>query len=225
MLSVRFNSKEINKILKNSVNYSEGFIESVESQQTNLNKRLGEFTEKALGKYIDTKARIEPKAFHHIYEWNKVGVESERLFNIKSVATRTSIRITGNFLPSKTKSATSKEPFVNKASIMEAGFAIDISPKNSNYLVFEVDGETVFTTNSVYVEHPGGIEVEKSFGKAFESFFDNYFTNGLLKDFIKELSTAREFENLFPQGAKSGGKSLGKKAGMKYMNINGLEIE
>ena len=54
---------------------------------------------------------------------------------------------------------------------MENAIAIEISPKNSNVLVFEDNGETIFTANSIYIAHPGGPKVENGF-ELIGQFFD-----------------------------------------------------
>lgn len=212
-------------MLENAVSYSYGFLEGTETDQIIFNKRLGEFTVDALGKYIDSRARANPNAFHHIYEWNATGQESSRLFRIKSTASKRIIKFSGEFLKSKSISENSKEPFSDKATIMENGIGITIEPKSSNVLAFEMDGETVFTTKAIYIDHPGGEEVAGSFGNAVEDFFSSYFTNALLKPFIQSLSNPKEYNEMFPSGVKNGGKSTGVKAGKKYMNSAKAVIE
>jgi hypothetical protein len=224
MLAVKVDAINLGNILKNSVNYSNGFIEGVELEKIEFNRILGGYTVEALGKYIDAKARMNPNALHHVYEWDCVGQSNSRLFNFSVNATQSNISITGKFLPSKTMSSTSMQTFPDKANVMENSIAITIKPKRSDVLVFEADGETVFTRNSIYIEHPGGDEVAGSFGNTVDDFFNNYFTNSLLRPFIEKLSTAKEFSENFAQGTKSG-KSVGVKAGRKYFDISGVVIE
>jgi hypothetical protein len=107
---------------------------------------------------------------------------------------------------------------------MENAIAITISPKNSEVLVFEDEGETVFTMNSVYIANPGGDAVAGSFGKATEDFFSNYFTNALIKPFMRELEIPRDFSQNFASGTK-GGRSIGVKAGKRYIRSAGMVIE
>jgi hypothetical protein len=224
VLYAKFDSKEINRILGNTVSYSYGFLDGIDMDQIWFNQKLGEFTVDAFGKYMDSRARVNPQAFHHIYEWNQVGKESGRLFELKAKASKRIINFNGKFLASKTTSNTSTEPFRNKANVMENAIAITIAPKNSDVLVFEYEGETVFTMNSIHIENPGGDEVAGSFGKATEDFFSNYFTNALLRPFIKELEIPKEFAQSFSSGTRSG-KSAGVKAGKRYIRSAGMVIE
>lgn len=224
MLRVKFDSKQINNILENAVSYSYGFLDGAEIDQILFNKRLGEYTSEALKLYIDAQARGNPDAFHHVYEWGSTGDKNARLFEIKSSASKRIITFTGNFLQSKIPSPTSDKVFYDKASVMENGIEVVVEPKFSEVLSFEVDGDMVFTTNSIFIANPGGIEVEGSFGKAVESFFDVYFTKSLLRPFMKKLSNPIEFSQSFAAGAKVG-RSAGISAGKRYMRSAGSIIE
>jgi len=224
VLYAKFDSKQVNEILGNAVSYSYGFLEGVEMNQIEFNRKLGEFTVDVFGKYMDSRARVNPQAFHHIYEWNQVGNEGARLFELKSKASKRVINFTGKFLPSRTVSDGSSEPFKDKANIMENAIAITIEPKNSDVLVFQDNGDTVFSMSAIHIANPGGDAVAGSFGKATEEFFSSYFTNALLKPFIKELETPKEFAQSFSAGTK-GGKPVGIKSGKKYINSARMVIE
>lgn len=224
LLTARFDSRDLVKKIKNSVSYSKGFLDGVNMQTINFNQQLGEFTVDILNKYIDAKARSNPAALHHVYEWDRVGNESARLFEINSSASKNVIKFTGKFLPSKTISPTSSEPFTDKANVMENAIAITIEPRNSDVLAFEADGEMVFTRNSIYIEHPGGDEVAGSFGEVIDDFFTTYFTNAFLEPLMKELSTPTEYTQSFAAGTRSGA-SVGVKAGKKYLTLPGGTIE
>ena len=217
------NSKELNKKLNNVVQYSNGFFEGVEMERIHFNRILGGYTAEALGYYIDSKARSNPDSLHHIYEWNRVGDKGARLFSFNVNATKSNISFSGKFMPSKSISENSSQPFTNKAEIMENKIAITIEPKNSDVLVFEDDGELVFTASSVYIANPGGDKVAGSFGAVVDEFFSVYFTNSVLAPVVKDLENIREFTDKFSQGSKSG-RSVGVSAGRKYMTIKGVGI-
>lgn len=224
MLSVKIDTKQINAILGNTVSYSYGFLNGLEVDQIFFNQKLGEYAVDALGYFIDSVARSEPNSLHHVYEWGKVGMKNSRLFEINAKASKRQIVFSGSFLPSKSTSPTSNTPFVDKANVMENSIEVVVSPKNSKVLVFEVDGETVFTSESVYIANPGGDEVAGSFGRVVESFFDNYFTVSLIKPFMKKLENPIEFANSFPSGVKSG-RPAGIAAGKKYIRSAGAIVQ
>lgn len=223
MMKIRIDSREINRKLDNAVSYSYGFLEGVDLNQIIFNKRLGEFTEIALGKYVDAQARANPESLHHVYEWGAVGNESARLFKVQSTASKRVIHFEGNFLPSSSTSDTSTEPFTDKANIMENAIGVTISPREASVLAFEDDGEMVFTMNEIYIAHPGGDAVAGSFGRVVEDFFGNYFTSHLLRPFIAELANASEFARFFPQGVNIG-RPAGIKAATAYLNTAGAAV-
>lgn len=223
MIGARIDSKLVNEVLGNAVKYSYGFLEGADLGQIEFNQKLGLFTVEALGKYIDSQARMNPEALHHVYEWGAVGNEGARLFNIKSRASKRVIHFEGKFLKSKSTAPNSSTPFVDKANVMENAIGVTIEPKNSPVLVFEDDGETVFTMNSIYVANPGGDAVAGSFGRVVEDFFGNYFTNSLLAPFMATLAKANEFSDNFAAGTK-GGKPVGIAAGLKYMKSAGVDV-
>lgn len=224
LFRVKLDAKDLNKKLKNVTKYSNGFVDGIEMNKIILMNRLGEYVVDALGKYIDAQARGNPNALHHVYEWGATGSQGARLFKMNATATSNLIIINGSFLPSSSISDTATEPFVDKANIMENGIGITIAPVNSDVLAFQADGQTVFTTNSVYVANPGGDGVAGSFGRTVEQFFNVYFTRMLLKPFLNELSTAEEFTQYFAQGARSG-YPVGVKAGQRYLDSAGVIIE
>lgn len=223
MLRVKVDSKQVNKILGNTVKYSYGFLEGIDMEEIVFNQRLAEYTVDVLNKYIDSNARMNPSAFHHIYEWNQVGQESARLFKLTPKVSKRIITITGNFLKSKSPNDDGYV-FYNKAEIMENGISLTIEPKNSEVLVFEDNGETVFTANSVYVAHPGGEAVEGSFAQIVEEFFASYFTNAFLAPLLKDLATPDEYERMFSAGARGGGNRIGIVAGKKYLDMSILGV-
>lgn len=217
VFSVRFDTKEINAILGNTVSYSYGFLDGVDMEQIEFNKMLAEYTVDALGKYIDSQARMHHDQLHHVYEWDRTGDPDARLFRFNTTVSKRVIRINGNFLPSKSISKTSNEPFVDKANIMENSIDIVIEPRNADVLAFEVDGESVFIPTSVYIANPGGDAVAGSFGRVVDDFFDNYFTNALMRPLISGLKNPRSYSRGFRSGAKGGGRSAGLSAGKSYL--------
>lgn len=226
MLKARFDTKQLNSMLKNTVQYGYGFLEGAEIGQIEFNIRLGEYVVDVLNHYIDKRATMHPETLHHIYEWGQVGDPSARLFSMRSIASKRVIKFDGKFLKSSSIGPTATEPFVNKAEVMENGIGVTISPKNGDFLVFDVGDETIFTMNDIYVAHPGGPAVEAGFANVIEEFFGSYFTGSLLKSsgLFDHLSTAEEFAQYFPSGARRG-KAVGRAAGKKYMTFKGAPIE
>jgi hypothetical protein len=226
MIKTKFDTREFTKKLMNSVAYSNGFMDGAQLARLNFNQQLGQFIKEALNKYIDSKARMNPESLHHVYEWDQVGSPSSRLFEVNVVPMQTIIKFNIKFLPSSSISPTSDVPFKNKAKIMEGGVDITIEPKNSEMLVFEDGGETIFTKREITVSNPGGSEVVGGFEKVVNDFFTNYLTTGLLKSsgILDGLERPTEYKRDFAKGAR-GGRSVGVAAGKKYMNIGRAEIQ
>jgi hypothetical protein len=225
MINVEFDTTMLNKVLWNSVKYSNGFLDGVESSKLLFNTQLGQITVEFLNKYIDSKARMSPESLHHVYEWNRVGIPSARLFKIESVASASLITFSGQFLPSRSVSETSEEPFVDKANVMENRIQIVVEPKESDVLAFEINGDPIFTVNSIYIDNPGGDEVAGSFGRTVEEFFQTYFTTMFLgkSGVLDQLKRPNEFEQYFAAGTRSG-SGPGKIAGAKYMSLTGIDL-
>lgn len=227
MINVKFDLKDFERIMKNSIAYSDGFVSGINSGKLEFNRVLGEYTLQALNKFIDAKARMSPDSLHHVYEWGMTGSPGGRLFDIKVSATSASINFTGSFLQSSSISDSSSEPFHDKARIMENSIEIVVEPKSSDVLAFEGnDGETVFTVGSIYIANPGGDAVAGSFGETVSEFFDVYFTTTFMSQsgILAKLSKPKEFYTSFPVGANGGGSSTGISAAKKYLSIKGIDI-
>lgn len=143
---------------------------------------------KDFGEYIDAKARISPKSFHHVYEWQRSGQKEARLFKLNKLpADFVGFNLNYELLNSTSMVPTGKgshrHVFVNKASIMESGKPVVISPKYSERLVFKIDGETIFMPkgNSVTVTKPGGVATKNSFLFSYKHFFTSNLVNNSIK--------------------------------------------
>ena len=138
--------------------------------------------------YVDAKARTSPKAFHHVYEWGRIGDDEARLFKLKklpvdglSLKINYELTDSKSFVPSE--NSNNKHVFVKKAEIMEQGKTVVISPRFAERLVFEVNGYTVFMPKgeSVTVRKPGGVATKNSFFSAYKYFFTGQLVNMSIK--------------------------------------------
>lgn len=173
-----------------------------------------------LGKEFIRKTNIYAAAnknsMHHVYEWNKVGVNTARLFTLNRTGVRGGrLVITTKFLDSSSPVPVSpqlRRPgksgrvvkgghiFKNKASVMEEGKTVHIQAKNAKALAFPgKDGKIKFIPRGYYVSvrNPGGRAVRGSFTKHAMAWFRNPAnTSGILmaSGYMKRLETeiARE---------------------------------
>lgn len=206
--------------LENTVKYSMGFVTAIEQERLAFNTKLGEVIVVMLEKYIDSQASLSPERLHHVYEWGQAGNPSARLFDFNMLATATTIKLDGRFRQSSSIPPSGGAPFENKASVMESGASITITPKDGGVIAFDVDGETVFTSSEVFVEHPGGPEVSGAFAATVEGFLLGYVKAEVILPIFRSMSTPKEFKRYFPAGVKSGFQT-GQMAGREYMRIKG----
>ena len=144
--------------------------------------------EQDFGLYVDSQARMKPKSLHHVYEWNKAGNKSARLFDLSILSTNgLSFKITSKFLPSKASVPNNfsnrKHVFMNKASVMEAGVPLVIRPRSAERLVFETSTGVVYMPKgaSVTVTRPGGGKATGRFQIAYAQFFTGNLVNLAIK--------------------------------------------
>jgi hypothetical protein len=173
-----------------------------------FNKTIFEQIDSDFGNYVDAKARGSRKSLHHVYEWGRAGDKEARLFKLNR-SPSTAIGFTLNydlkdsksFVPSTNSS--NKHVFIKKASVMELGKTVVISPRSAERLVFDIDGETVFMPKgaSVTVTKPGGVATKNSFLAAYKHFFTSQLVNlsikksGFQKIFNSSLTKAMSLPN------------------------------
>ena len=173
---------------------------------------------KILKEYMDSTARVNPAELQHVYEWYRVGSPDARLFDISYRPTPKGLVIMSQFSQSSSLQKGAKTPFSNKAAVMESGGTVIIRPRASKVLVFEQNGEDVFTKGPVIVKDPGGGRAAGGFEKNFNEFFNNYFSQSFLQisGFAQHLENATPFARNFAS-AKRGGKSLGISVGHRWV--------
>jgi hypothetical protein len=223
MTRVVVNTKQFTKDIGNIISYSEGFLQGIQRGKPKFFANLGKMIVESAKTFIDSNARMNPTMLHHVYEWQKTGSPSARLFDINYSVNSTGLSFNSKFSQSKSIKDGSNEPFYNKARIMEDGIPVRISPVNSSVLAFEDQGETIFTRGDVVVQNPGGKEVEGSFEKVYSEFFSKYFsqaflrTSGLMQYFNNPILYKKKFSQ-----AKRGGKNLGIQVGYNWIESAGM---
>ena len=223
-MKVLMNDRAFKKDMKNIMDYSIGFLEGIQVGKMKFLNNLGVMTSEILKEYIDSNARVNPKAMHHIYEWYKVGSPDARLFDIKYTVSNLGLSFTSTFKQSSSIKAGSSTPFYNKAKIMEEGTPVVIKPKRSEVLVFEDNGETVFTKNSITIGSPGGDATTGAFEKVVDVFFNKYFTQAFLKSsgIYEYLSNPVAYKQNLKSG-KVSGKSKGLQVGYRWIANAGIK--
>jgi hypothetical protein len=212
--------------MNNIIQYSMGFLDGVENGKRVFLKNLGAGTIQAMAAYVDVSAKGNPNALHHVYEWYQTGSPSARLFDIDYTVSNLGLTFNSKFRQSRTLKEDSNVPFYNKASIMENGVPVTISPKKSSVLVFEQGGETIFTKNPITVRNPGGDYVAGSFERTIDEFILKYFKQSFLRasgiyDYIKKPVL---YKKNFKAGSKMG-KSKGVDTGFRWIANAKIGVE
>jgi hypothetical protein len=223
MISVSLDMKQFEIDMKKIVEYSTGFLEGVSQGTPKFLEELGKSSLQQLKEFIDSNARTNPSLLHHVYEWYQVGSPDSRLFDIKFSSDASKITFDSTFTQSRTVQHGSNVPFFNKANIMENGIAVTVTPRGNNPLVFQDNGETVFTKSPVTIENPGGVAVEGSYKNVFDLFFTKYFSQSFLRSsgIIDYIANPKAFKNNLSAG-KKGGKSVGINTGYKWISEAGV---
>lgn len=206
------------KTMNNVVGYSVGFVEGAQQGKRLMLDTLGKGVIEALARYVDVNAKMNPRALHHMYEWYQEGSPAARLFDLQYTVSNLGLSVGSTFRQSSSASKNSSRPFYDKARIMEQGIPVTIVPKSSGVLVFEDNGQTVFTKRPITIFNPGGIETEGSYERVFDEFMNSYFKQSFLSasglfDYIKRPNV---FKKELPTGAKFG-KQTGKSVGYKWI--------
>jgi hypothetical protein len=225
-MKVRLNTASFEKQMLNIVEYSAGFIDGVKSGKRIFLNNLGKETIILLGQYVDSSARSNPEALHHIYEWDKTGSPSARLFDIDYTVSNLGLSLSGTFRQSSSIKSGSSVPFYNKAYIMENGVPVTIRPRKSNVLVFESNGETVFTSKEIDIDNPGGNYVEGSFERVFDQFMLQYFKQSILQasGIYSYISRPTAFKRNISAGSRLG-KSKGIETGFRWIANAKIGVE
>jgi hypothetical protein len=180
MISLKFDGRQFMKDINNIIEYSAGFVDGVELGKKEFLNNLGNAIEDMAGNFIDTMAKVDPQQLHHVYEWYRVGSPDARLFDIKYSVSNLGLSFTSIFRQSETIKDGSREPFYNKAQVMESGQSVTIAPRNSTVLAFDVDGQTIFTKGPITINNPGG-NVQGQYSNIFDMFFSKYFSQSFLR--------------------------------------------
>lgn len=221
MLTMSLDLKTFNKDMRNILAYSNGFIDGAEKAKPALLQLLGSRVSELLKNFIDSNARVNPEVLHHVYEWYQVGSPNARLFDINYTVINGGLSISSSFSQSRSIKSGSKVPFYDKARIMEDGIPVTIIPKTK--LVFDDNGETIFTSNPVTVSNPGG-KTHGEYERVFNLFFDVYLKQSFLNDagIASKLNQGKDFDAKF-NSAKRGGRALGVTTGYAWMLKAGKE--
>lgn len=223
MISVDFNSANFKREMDNVVKYASGFLDGARAGRNAFLVPLGEATIEIMKDFIDSNARANPSALHHIYEWYETGSPDARLYDIHYTISNLGLSFKTSFRQSTVIKEGSGTPFYDKAKIMEEGIPVTIRPKNAKVLAFEADGKTVFTKGPVTIENPGGPEVQGSFERTLDIFFNSYFTQSYLRvsGILDKLQNPTSFKRDLPKG-KRGGRSAGYQTGYRWIANAGV---
>lgn len=217
------NSKQFLMDMNNIVNYSIGFLDGVQLGKNKFLQLFGNNILETIKEFIDSNARVNPAMLDHVYEWYQTGSPEGRLFNIDYTVSGLGLSFKSTFSQSKSIQSGSTVPFYDKARIMENGIPVTIKPRKSDVLVFDQDGETVFTRKPVTVMNPGGPDAKGAFEKTFDLFFESYFTQAFIRSsgLSAYLQNPEVFKKDLPAGKKSG-KSQGIKTGYRWITNVGV---
>jgi hypothetical protein len=160
--------------------FHESMLRNMQSTPQTYNKIVdsaARIISKYFDAYVDHIAKIDPYRFHHIYEFDKVGMKNSRLFKSQIINGQITYTLIEASNPNR-----EGYPFPQKAFVMEEGRRLVIKPNKGSLLFYEVDGDFTASSQST-IENPGGPFVAGAFQKIFEEFFNSNLPEKALREF------------------------------------------
>jgi hypothetical protein len=197
MINVKVSENSSKRLYAEIQNKIDG-IKELKTVRTKNEIMSAEFSMSAIKfvKRTNLLARSAKSSFHHVYDWNGVGIESSRLFRIikrQESGGGASIyykfnnsRKNAPIAPSLTipgvsgKRVTRSGVFKRKAEIMENGQ--EVSFTTSRYIAFSPKGGGIAFVppgKTINIKNPGGVQVAGSFEKHFRLWWTSNFGNSL----------------------------------------------
>lgn len=221
MIGVRLDAKELMSILKNTADYSNGFISELKRQEPRLTEKVAKTSVEVFYEYLDGLARSHPGMLHHVYEWGQIGDPFARLYELTMTLGKNNARIDASFLESDSPSSESGQIFYDKATMMEEGIPVVVNEKDAQALFFEIDGEEIFRRGPIYIANPGGSATRGSFLKAFNEFYTQYFSQIYLNSirFYDHFNNPTDFVKNFRSAtkSKSGANGIGRRTALSWI--------
>jgi len=218
-MKISYDTSKFDREMKNIFDYSLGFFEGIEAGKEKFLENVAVGTIDYMKQFVDSMARVSPEILHHVYEWSMAGSPDARLFDLNySVSSGGGISISSTFRQSVSVKRGSNVPFYDKARIMEYGIPVRIEPSKSKVLVFEEDGQTVFTQKPISIPSPGGEATTGSLERTLDIFIKQYFSQSFLSasgimDRIQDVSV---YKKNLSSGAKQG-RARGKQIGYSWI--------
>jgi len=174
--------------------------------QSNIQKTIERSVNRKFLPYVNAISLANKKSMHHLYEWNKVGQTSARLFNLVIPATsrgKANFTMRVDFKPSKTlvpltqaqstpgpngRVVEKKHVFYNKAMVMEYGQTVVVRPKNTKYMAFDNPPGTTSTLSGLtFTSRPVTIKYAQrqtyhGLQNTITSFFSGYGNRSITED-------------------------------------------
>jgi len=228
MIKVKFDTKKLSKTINNIIDYSDGFITETKQSKAKIATKMATTSVNVFYQYLDGLARLHPGMLHHVYEWGQIGDPSSRLFQLRLKSIASGSEVSAELLQSDSIKDGSKEPFYDKATIMELGETVTITEDEAQALFFEIDGQEYFRKGPITIANPGGEAVRGAFVNAFNEFYLNYFQEIYLRSirFYKHFEDAKEYKKNVRVAAKSpNAKTIGKNSATQWIaNIPGDDL-
>ena len=221
MINVKFDTKKLTKTINNIIEYSDGYIQETRQSKNKISNKIANTSVGVFYEYLDGLARMHPGMLHHVYEWGEAGNSGSRLYKLFRKTGGSAITISADFLQSSSIPNGSKEPFYDKAFIMEEGQSVTVTEQEAQSLFFEIDGQEYFRKGPITIANPGGEAVRGSFVNAFNDFYDNYFSQIYLRSirFYKELEEMKPYKNNIRRASKSRNpRTMGKNSALEWIS-------
>jgi hypothetical protein len=231
-LSFRVNSKDVEKVIRNTIEYTDSFLTEFKKNEPQILRDVMEASIDIFYEDLDQAARSSPNKYHHIYEWEQWGEPSARLVELDGALKGKVATLQAYFLESFSlpvnrpdydgNQPNTYEPFSLKAQIMESGQGVMIAPKNKENLFFTIDKQPFYTARPIFVPNPGGDEVQGSFTAFFKMFFSKkYFIDKVLYsdlNFHRYFSKPIPYEKNYRRAAKgSNARAQGRAAAQEWV--------
>jgi hypothetical protein len=189
MITLKSNEADVNRFLHEIKLKVDGLQVPIEQNVlTEINNAIFTISTRRFVRALNIAAKMEPKKFHHIYEWGQVGNNVKRLYKLtKDLSSGSYLKIGASFLQSKTtvpipaklleagktgKVVSSRSIFKDKAEVMESGRGISYQARRT--LAFlNSSGNIAFIPANKIVDilNPGGTQVKGSFEKFFHDWY------------------------------------------------------